>query len=505
MTKIEKGIKAWQNKPFAIEIKTGETKAFCMCGLSQNGPFCDGSHKTTDITPNVVTFDEDKTVYACGCGQSANRPYCDGTHGKIKEDDSIITQAPSQTSEPIEPYVKFIQELAKNGLAKYDHHGPMDAMGVPRKDLPNWDDIQFITAQLSKFPLLDHEPVSTKTIIGPNAKKPLSLDIPLFVSDMSFGALSQEAKIALAKGAQLAGTGICSGEGGMLPEEQEANSHYFYELASACFGFSMDKVKRCQAFHFKGGQAAKTGTGGHLPGNKVTEKIATVRDLNPGEDAISPSRFPDFNSLDDFKDCADKVRKATGGIPIGFKLSAQHIEEDINAALEIGVDYIILDGRGGGTGAAPLIFRDNISVPTMPALARARRHLDMLDRKDITLVITGGLRTPADFAKALALGADAIALSNSAMQAIGCLGMRLCHTNTCPVGIATQDPELRKRLKVDNAAEGLDRFFRASTELMQVLARSCGHRSLSDFSIHDLTTWKKNMADLSNIKFGGAS
>lgn len=486
----------WKNEPFAIEVKAEETRAFCMCGLSKNAPLCDGSHASTDIVPKMVTFDEDKTVYACGCCQSSNKPYCDGSHNNIKEDD---VAAP--VSSPVEPYVEFIHDLAKNGLEKFGHHGPMGAMGVPRSVLPDWDDIQFVTAQLATLPLLDDEPVDTKTIIGPNAKKPLVLDIPLFVSDMSFGALSEEAKIALAKGAEIAGTGICSGEGGMLPEEQKANSRYFYELASARFGFSMDKIKRCQAFHFKGGQAAKTGTGGHLPGDKVTEKIAAVRELNPGEDAISPSRFPDWNSLDDFKDFANEVREETGGIPIGFKLSAQHIEADIDAALEIGVDYIILDGRGGGTGAAPLIFRDHISVPTIPALGRARRHLDNLGRKDITLVITGGLRTPADFAKALALGADAIAVSNAAMQAIGCLGLRICNTNTCPVGIATQNPELRKRLKVDSAAEKLGRFFNASTTLMQILARACGHHSLSDFSINDLSTWKKDMAELSGVPF----
>lgn len=498
-------MEGWQNEPFAIDVKAGDTKAFCMCGLSKNGPFCDGSHKVTDITPQVVTFEEDKTVYACGCLQSGNRPYCDGSHKNIKKDGGSVkasAQPVPKAQEPIEPYVEFIQELAKNGLDKFGHHGPMDAMGVPRKDLPKWDDIQFITAQLAKLPLLDDEPVSTKTIIGPNANKPLELEIPLFVSDMSFGSLSEEAKTALAKGAEIAGTGICSGEGGMLPEEQQANSRYFYELASAQFGFSIDKVKKCQAFHFKGGQAAKTGTGGHLPGNKVTEKIAEVRGLNIGDDAISPSRFPEWNSLDDFKKCAEEVREATSGIPIGFKLSAQHIEKDIDAALEIGVDYIILDGRGGGTGAAPLIFRDNISVPTIPALARARKHLDNAN-KNVSLVITGGLRTPADFAKALALGADAIAVSNAAMQAIGCIGMRACNTNTCPVGIATQDPELRKRLKVDNAAEGLGKFFKASAELMTILARACGHRSLSDFSIDDLTTWKKEIAQLSGVKFGG--
>ena len=402
-----------------------------------------------------------------------------------------------------EPHVKFIRKLANEGLSKVGHHGPAAAMGVSRNELPKWDDIQFVVGQLHKLPLLDDEPVGTDVVIGANAKKPLTLDIPLFVSDMSFGALSEEAKVALSKGAELAGTGICSGEGGMLPEEQEANSRYFYELASARFGFSWDKVQKTQAFHFKGGQGAKTGTGGHLPGNKVKGKIADVRELREGESAISPARFPDWTELSQYRDFATELRERTGGIPVGFKLSAQHIENDIDAALEIGVDYIILDGRGGGTGAAPLIFRDNISVPTMPALARARRHLDSSATDNVALIITGGLRTPADFAKAMALGADGVAVSNAAIQAIGCLGMRACHTNNCPVGIATQKPELRARLPVDIAAERLARFFGASVDLMKVLARAAGHRHLRDFSIHDLTTYKRDIADLTGVAFGG--
>ncbi len=402
-----------------------------------------------------------------------------------------------------EPHTGFIQELAKNGLSKLGQHGRVAAMGVPRDELPLWDDIQFVTAQLSTMPLLDEDPVGTEVVIGPNAQKPLTLKIPLLVSDMSFGALSEEAKVALAMGAEQAGTGICSGEGGMLAEEQAANSRYFYELASARFGFAMDKVQRCQAFHFKGGQGAKTGTGGHLPGEKVKGKIAQVRGPKEGQAAVSPPRFPDWKDLKPIKEFAAKVREATGGIPIGYKLSAQHIEADIDAALEVGVDYIILDGRGGGTGAAPLLFRDNISVPTIPALARARHHLDRLDRKDITLVITGGLRIPADFAKALALGADAIAVSNAAIQAIGCIGMRACHTNNCPVGIATQKEHLRQRLDVVESAKRLNNFFNASVELMKVMARACGHTHLNQFNAGDLTTWKKNMADLIAVDYGG--
>ena len=171
----------------------------------------------------------------------------------------------------------------------------------------------------------------------------------------------------------------------------------------------------------------------------------------------------------------------------------------------IGVVYIFLDGRGGGTGAAPLIFRDNISVPTIPALARARRHLDLRGRKDVTLIITGGLRTPADFAKALALGADGIAVSNSAIQAIGCLGMRACHTNNCPVGIATQKESLRQRLIVDEAARRLARFFEASVELVKLLARACGHTHLNQFRAADLTTWQREMAYLSGVRYGGVT
>ena len=230
-----------------------------------------------------------------------------------------------------------------------------------------------------------------------------------------------------------------------------------------------------------------------------------MRGLQDGEAAISPSRFPDWDTVDDYRRFATKAREETGGIPIGVKLSAQHIERDIEAALQIGVGYIILDGRGGGTGAAPLIFRDNISVPTIPALARARHYLDKKGRRDVSLIITGGLRLPADFINALALGADAIAVSNAAIQAIGCLGMRACHINNCPVGIATQKPHLRQRLKIEKGAEQLNNFFRASTELIQVMARACGHHHLNKFCIDDLTTWDREMAYLTGIAYAGLS
>lgn len=405
--------------------------------------------------------------------------------------------------EATEPYTLYIKHLAQHGLTEYGHHGATDAMGVDRNTLPKWEDIQILPAQLAQKPLLDNASVSTKVVIGPKARKPLTLDIPVFVSDMSYGALSKEAKIALARGAEMAGTGICSGEGGMLPEEQESNSRYFYELASAKFGFSWDKLTKVQAFHFKGGQGAKTGTGGHLPGYKVVGDIAKVRGLPEGQVAISPATFTDLRSPQDFRDFANQVRELTGGIPIGFKISANRLEQDLDFALETGVDYIILDGRGGGTGAAPIILRNHISVPTIPALARARRHLDKRGAKDVSLIITGGLRVPSDFAKALAMGADAVAVSNAAMQAIGCLGMRACHTDNCPVGIATQKENLRARLQIMQSAKQLHNFFSATKELIQVLARACGHDDITQFSHEDITTFSHEMYRLTGIRYAG--
>jgi glutamate synthase domain-containing protein 2 len=260
-----------------------------------------------------------------------------------------------------------------------------------------------------------------------------------------------------------------------------------------------------QAFHFKAGQGAKTGTGGHLPGEKVTGQIAEVRELEPGTDAVSPSHFADLETPEDFAAIADAVRAESGGVPIGFKLSAQHIEADLGFAVEAGADYVILDGRGGGTGAAPDVFKQNISIPTIPAIARARRYLDSEVDGHVTLIATGGLRTESDFLKAMALGADGVAIANSAMQAIGCLGMRACDSNNCPVGIATQREGLRKRLVVDSAAGGLERFLTASTHLMQVLARACGHERLSGFSATDLTSFDRDVARLTGIPYAGVT
>lgn len=501
------------NKPIKVSLTEGTEYHFCVCGRSSSQPYCDGSHVGTDFKPIAFVAEESGESFLCRCKHTASAPYCDGTHNTFKAEQvgkegpgqsisESVAPAPKATVE--EPTIEFIHQLAREGLTKLGHHGPMTSMGVPRHQLPQWDDLQLMVAQMATKPLMEDVPVATELVIGPEAKKPLTLKIPLFVSDMSFGALSEEAKIALARGAELVGTGICSGEGGMLPEEQAENSRYFYELASAQFGYQEELLTHVQCFHFKGGQGAKTGTGGHLPGTKNKGKISTVRGIPEGTPAVSPPTFKEIVSVDDFARFADRVREITGGIPVGFKLSANHIERDIQFALDAGADYIILDGRGGGTGAAPEMFRDHISVPTIPALARARRYLDAQKASGrVTLIITGGLRVPIDFVKAMALGAEGVALSNSAMQAIGCVGARMCNTNNCPAGIATQRPELRQRLDVEASAIRLSNFFQASVELMQVMARACGHDSLSKFNRDDLATWNRDMAYLSGVRYSG--
>ncbi len=501
------------NRPAKVTLEKGKEYTFCRCGRSANQPFCDGSHQGTEMTPLTFKAKQDGDALLCQCKQSGNQPYCDGSHKQL--DAAQVGQAleaveqegkgasPTARPTPEEPQVAAIHQLAREGLAGVGRHGPMVAMGVPRESLPKWDQIQLMVAQLARQPLLDDEPVATELVIGPAAQKPLTLSMPLLISDMSFGALSREAKIALAEGAEQAGTGIGSGEGGMLDAEQAACRRYLYELAPARFGFDESRLKKVQAFHFKAGQAAKTGTGGHLPGSKVTEEIARVRGLEPGQPAISPARFTDLQTPADFRRCADRVREITGGIPIGFKLSANRIERDIQFALDASADYLILDGRGGGTGAAPALFRDHISVATIPALARARRYLDTQGARDVTLIITGGLRTPADFVKALALGADGIALANAAIQALGCVAARICHSNQCPSGVATQDPTLRRRLDTVEGPKRVARYLESATALMAVMARACGHHRLADFNLEDLATADRELVALAGVPYAG--
>jgi glutamate synthase domain-containing protein 2 len=368
-----------------------------------------------------------------------------------------------------------------------------------RKPVVSWDDILIKGAQLARLPLNPAEPAETKTVIGPRAQKPLVIGTPIIVSHMSFGALSREAQSALALGSGAAGTAMSSGEGGILVEALGMAHKYIFEYVPNRYSITPGNLQRVDAIEIKFGQSAKPGMGGHLPGGKVTAEIAAIRGVSEGTDIRSPSRFPDIRSRDDLRRKVDELRTLSKGRPIGIKFAAGDVEADLEFALFAGPDFVTIDGRAGATGAAIKHIKDATSVPTIYALDRARRYLERRGIKDVTLIVTGGLRVSPDFAKALALGADAVAIGTAALMAIGCQQYRICDTGRCPVGIATQDPGLRARLDVDEAARGLANFLRVSTEELKDFARLTGHGSVHELSVRDLVTTSSEISAHTSI------
>lgn len=388
-------------------------------------------------------------------------------------------------------YMKEIQEMAATGKPI------IEAMGT-KMAMPNWDDILIMGAQLNPPPLEEHAQVDITTVIGKKAKKPMVLAGPVYISHMSFGALSKEIKTALAKGSAMAGTAMCSGEGGILPEERAAAEKYIFEYVPNLYSVTPENLKNADAIEIKIGQGTKPGMGGHLPGEKVTPEIAKIRNKPMGKDVISPSKFPDINTKEDLKELVDQLRMASEGRPIGIKIAAGKIEKDLEYCVYAEPDFITIDGRGGATGASPRIVRDATSVPTIYALYRARKYLDSVHAK-IDLVITGGLRVSSDFAKALAMGADAVAIASAAMVAAACQQYRICGSGRCPAGVATQDPELRAKVKIDACAQRVANFLNCSFEELRTFARITGHEKLHDIGVEDLATISREISEFTNI------
>lgn len=388
-------------------------------------------------------------------------------------------------------YMAEIQTMAQTGKPI------IDAMGTKMK-MPGWDDILILGNQLNPPPLMEDEPVDAVTVIGKHAQKPMVLESPVYISHMSFGAMSREMKTALAKGSALAKTAMCSGEGGILPEEKAAAYKYIFEYVPNRYSVTPENLKTADAIEIKIGQGTKPGMGGHLPGEKVTPEIAKIRNKPLGQDVISPSKFPDVTTKEELKELVSQLRMASEGRPIGIKIAAGRIEKDLEYCVFAEPDFITIDGRGGATGASPKLVRDAASVPTVYALYRARKYLDSVG-SDVDLVITGGLRVSSDFAKALAMGADAVAIASAALIAAACQQYRICGSGNCPVGAATQDPELRSRLKVEAAAKRTANFLTCSTQELKTFARITGHRSVHDLNTEDLCTISREISEYTNI------
>lgn len=386
----------------------------------------------------------------------------------------------------------YIHEISVSGRSPGE---AMDTL-LPVKGFEN---ILISGAQLARLPKESTDAVDTSVIIGKKSKHPLKLDIPIFVSHMSFGALSKSAKVALSKGSAMAGTAMCSGEGGVLPEEMAAAHKYIFEYIPNRYSCTDEVFKGCDAVEIKIGQGTKPGMGGHLPGEKVTPEIAKIRGKNVGEDILSPSKFPGIETVDDMRCLVDYLRESTDGKPIGIKIAAGNIEADLEFIKGTGCDFITIDGRGGATGSSPGFLKANTTVPTVFALARARKFMDE-NGMDQELIMTGGFRTSGDVFKAIAMGADAVAMASAPLMALGCQRYRICGSGKCPMGIATHDPELVARLDVDVGAQRVANFMTVIGKEIETFLRISGHGSLGEVSGDDIFTTDRDIHKWCGIK-----
>ncbi len=407
----------------------------------------------------------------------------------------------------------------KSQLGRYRMRG----MAI-MKPIPTWDDLTFLPGTLTRFVIEGYrERCDTDTAIGPQATNPLNLDIPVYITGMSFGALSYEAKTALARGATMAGSATCSGEGGMIPDERRYSSKWLYQCIQSRYGYNPHHAQLADGIEIFIGQGHKVGLGGHLMGQKVTDQVAEMRSLPAGIDQRSPSRHPDWLGPDDLALKINELREATDHqIPIQVKLGAARVYDDVRMAAKTGPDSIYIDGMEGSTGAGPHIAAEETGVPGIAAIRQARKALDDVGKSgEISLVYAGGVRNGADLAKALALGADAVAIGTAAMMALNCnrdipeanfpeeIGVEAgycyhCHTGRCPVGVATQDPELRKRLDPDMAAERVYNFLHTMAIECQMLARACGKTSVHSLEPEDLAALTSEASALAEVPLAGS-
>ena len=387
----------------------------------------------------------------------------------------------------------------KNHIIQLAQSGRPQVVGMgARRKVANLDNLVFLPGQLFRPPLDEHESVDTSVLLGKNAKKPVKLEVPIMIGAMSFGALSKQAKVALAKASARVGSMANSGEGGMVPEEREAARHYTLQYSTGRFGINDETLSRADMVEIKIGQGAKPGMGGHLMKEKVTEEIARVRGVSMGQTLISPSRHPDIRTKEELKEKVAWLREKTGGAPIGVKLAGGHVEKDLEIALFAGVDVIAVDGMEGGTGAAPLVAREHAALPLIYTLSRAARYLEASGARDnVTLIAGGGLRTAADFAKALALGAEAVYIASSAQLAMGCVRCRACHTGDCPAGVCSVAKG--DELSADSAAEGVVNYITACMEEVRTLCRLTGRDSIHALDVSDLAALDEETARITGV------
>jgi len=450
--------------------------------LREDGPYVVRGNIELHSDDHPQTMDH---YSLCRCGKSKNKPFCNGEHwyegfedkGRVEQDfmEKYVREELS-----FDNRYKMVKHLAETGET-------LNSSMRTLESFPDFKALMFKGAQLNRMPVNEDTAVNLQTVIGKKAKKPLKLSIPFYVSHMSFGAISEEAKIALAEGSALMDTAMCSGEGGMLPESRTAAKHYIYELGTAASTHDEASIKKADAVELKIGQGVKPGLGGHLPGHKVTEKIAKIRNLAPGEESSAPGRFAGVDNLRDLDKKVQWIREIADGVPVGIKISTGDLEADLACALAVEPDFITIDCRGGATGSSPKILKDNVGIPPIFAIRRARTLLDQMN-SEVTLCATGGFRDSADIAKGLALGADAVALATASLISIGCIQARICHTGNCPAGITTQDETYRALFNKKEGVRKFVSFYSATAKELAMFARTNGKRDIHQLNVDDLMT-----------------
>jgi glutamate synthase domain-containing protein 2 len=428
------------------------------------------------------------------------------------------TQHPQQSGTFTPQVIREIQSKAELGRYLIRGYGALR----PRT-WSTFDDLTFIPCSLTRIPLEGYrEKCSTKTVLGARfASQPIVLDIPIMITGMSYGALSYNAKVALAKGASRVGTSTTTGDGGMMPAEREHSKTLICEVLPSRYGQDINDLLKADGIELTIGQGAKPGTGGLLLGSKVSAEIARTRDLPAGVDQRSPCRHPDFMGPDDMRIKIEELREATGGrVPIAVKLGATRVFDDVRLAAKAGADIVVVDGMEGGTGASPDLLQEHTGIPTLATICEARAALEDIGLYGVVNIIcAGGIRSGADVAKALALGADAVYIGTSALIALNCnkdvhaedyaaLGTvagacHHCHTGRCPVGITTQDPELVKRLPIEEAAGRVANFLGAMSSEVQILARACGKSDVHHLEPEDLRALTLEASMITGLPLAG--
>ena len=411
-----------------------------------------------------------------------------------------------------------IQRSAKEGI--YQIRG----LGAKRK-VPNFDDLVFLGASASRYPLEGYrEKCNTSVVIGDRfAKKPITLDIPITIAGMSFGALGANAKDALGRGASSMGTSTTTGDGGMTQEERKSSKYLVYQLLPSRYGMNPDDLRKADAIEVVVGQGAKPGGGGMLLGQKINERVAYMRNLPEGIDQRSACRHPDWTGPDDLEIKIHELREITNWEkPIYVKVGAARAFYDTALAVKAGADVVVLDGMQGGTAATQDVFIEHVGIPTLGALREAVDSLKELNmHRKVQLIVSGGIRSGADVAKAIAMGADAVSIGSAAMIALNCnadlyaadykkLGTAAgychhCHTGRCPVGVATQDPKLEKRLDPELAGKRVKNYLATLTLELKTLARANGKSDVRNLEPEDLAALTVEAAAMARVPLAGTS